>query len=90
MNSFVQFRTDEISKIKAINICEQLGIDLPTYLRMCILKLVQNNGIPFLIGCKRKSSNNSYKKASDIAKQNGIQDMTLEEINFEIKKSRNS
>ena len=34
-NSLVQFRTDDTSKIKATNICERLGIDLPTYMRMC-------------------------------------------------------
>ena len=35
-SSLVQFRTEDTSRIKAASICEQLGIDLPTYLRACI------------------------------------------------------
>ena len=46
-NTLVQFRTEEISRIKAVSICEKLGIDLPTYLRMCMSRLIQENGIPF-------------------------------------------
>ena len=44
-NSLVQFRTDEATRIKAVSICERLGIDLPTYMRMCMARLVQENGI---------------------------------------------
>ena len=40
-NSLVQFRIDDTSKIKAADICERLGIDLPTYMRMCISRLIQ-------------------------------------------------
>lgn len=46
-NSLVQFRMDDTLKIKAANICERLGIDLPTYMRMCISRLIEENGIPF-------------------------------------------
>ena len=46
-NSLVQFRTDDTSKIKAADICERLGIDLPTYMRMCFSWLIQDYGIPF-------------------------------------------
>ena len=48
-SSLVQFRTEDTSRIKAASICEQLGIDLPTYLRACIARLIQENGIPFSI-----------------------------------------
>ena len=44
-SSLVQFRTEDTSRIKAASICEQLGIDLPTYLRACIARLIQENGI---------------------------------------------
>jgi len=87
-NSFVQFRIDETSKIKAMNICEQLGIDLQTYLRMCVAKLVQANGIPFDLVLKDNPALEAMKKASCIAKENGIQDMTLDEINAEILEAR--
>ena len=46
-NSLVQFRTDENARIKAAGICEKLGIDLQTYLRICMSRLIQENGIPF-------------------------------------------
>ena len=46
-NTLIQFRADETMKIKSISICEKLGIDLQTYLRMCMSRLVQENGIPF-------------------------------------------
>lgn len=60
-NTLVQFRTEETVRIKAISICERLGIDLQTYLRMCVSRLVQ---------------------------ENGISDMSLDEINAEISAAR--
>jgi DNA-damage-inducible protein J len=89
-NSLVQFRTDDASRIKAVNICEQLGIDLPTYLRMCIARLVQENGIPFSMKVNNSENRalNAMKEASRIAAENGISDMTLDEINAEIAEAR--
>lgn len=89
-NSLVQFRTDDTSKIKAVNICEQLGIDLPTYLRMCITRLVQENGIPFSmkVNSSENRALNAMKAASRIATENGISEMTLDEINAEISEAR--
>ena len=89
-NSLVQFRTDDNSKIKAVNICEQLGIDLPTYLRMCIAKLVQENGIPFSmkVNDSQNRALNAMKAASRIAVESGISEMTLDEINAEISEAR--
>lgn len=90
-SSLVQFRTDDASKIQAINICEKLGIDLPTYMRMCISRLIQSNGIPFSMTLDSKSESKgieAMKAASLIAEQNGIADMTLDEINAEIAEAR--
>ncbi|MEZ3470719.1 MAG: type II toxin-antitoxin system RelB/DinJ family antitoxin [Schaedlerella sp.] len=90
-NSLVQFRTDDASKIKAVNICEQLGIDLPTYMRMCISRLIQENGIPFSMKLDEKSESRALKamkSASRIAEEHGISDMSLEEINAEIAAAR--
>ena len=90
-SSLVQFRTDDASKIQAINICEKLGIDLPTYMRMCISRLIQSNGIPFSMTLDSKSENKgieAMKAASLIAEQSGIADMTLDEINTEIAEAR--
>lgn len=90
-NSLVQFRTEEITKKKASSICEKLGIDLPTYMRMCISRLVQENGIPFTMNLNDLSENKAVKAmkaASKIAAENGISDMTLDEINAEIAEAR--
>lgn len=86
-NTLVQFRAEETMRIKAIDICEKLGIDLPTYLRMCVSRLVQENGIPFSMKLDKKPENRglaAMKAASRIAADNGISEMTLEEINAEI------
>ena len=75
-NSLVQFRTDETLKIKAANICERLGIDLPTYMRMCISRLIQENGVPFSMKLEKEPESlgvMAMKAASRIAEENGIQ-----------------
>ena len=45
--AFVQFRVEESAKKEAASICKELGIDLPSYMRMCIARLNSCKGIPF-------------------------------------------
>lgn len=90
-NSLIQFRTEEVSRIKAMTICERLGIDLQTYMRMCISRLIQENGIPFSMKLDDLQDNKAVramKSASRIAEENGVSDMTLDEINAEIAEAR--
>ena len=90
-NSLVQFRTDETSRVKAAQICEKLGIDLPTYMRMCISRLIQENGIPFSMKLDSQPVNRgilAMKEASRIAEEQGIANMSLDEINAEIAAAR--
>ncbi len=90
-NTLVQFRTEETARIKAVSICEKLGIDLPTYLRMCMSRLIQENGVPFSMKIDEISENKgiqAMKAASRIAVENGISDMALDEINAEITEAR--
>ena len=78
-------------KIKSISICEKLGIDLQTYLRMCMSRLVQENGIPFSMKLEETPASRgleAMKAASRIAQENGIADMSLDEINAEIAAAR--
>ena len=93
-STLIQFRTDEKSKAKAVVICERLGLDLSSYLRMCISRLNQENGIPFSMNINNLPPNNkgleAMKVASMIAEENGISDMTLDEINAEIAEARKS
>jgi len=90
-NTLVQFRADDTARVRAVQICERLGIDLPTYLRMCITRLVNENGIPFRMKLEERTENRgiqAMKRASRIAEEQDIADMTLDEINTEIAEAR--
>ena len=90
-SALVQFRTDEAEKIEAIQVCEKLGMNLPSYLRMCMSRLIKEQGVPFSM--KLMPTDNpgiaAMKRASQIAAERGISDMTLDEINAEIAAARN-
>ena len=90
-NTLVQFRTDETERTEATQILDQLGLDMPSYLRMCISRLVRDRGIPFSMNIDEASENkgvSAMKRASRIAEENDISDMTLDEINAEIAEAR--
>ena len=89
-STLVQFRMEDIEKQKSIQILERLGLTLPAYLKMCMSRLNQENGIPFTM--KIESGGNpgidALNRARRIAKGYGAADMTLEEINAEIAEAR--
>ncbi|MCD7725200.1 MAG: type II toxin-antitoxin system RelB/DinJ family antitoxin [Clostridiales bacterium] len=90
-NTLVQFRVEESTRDKASKICEKIGIDVPTYMRMCLSRLVQDNGVPFSMKIEKIEENKGFqamKEASRIAEATGIADMSLEEINAEISEAR--
>lgn len=90
-SSLVQFRYEESSRVKAAYICEKLGMDLQTYMRMSLNRLIQENGIPFSMKLTESAESRAVqamKAASHIAEENGISDMTLDEINAEIAEAR--
>ena len=89
-SALVQFRADEAEKMEAIQVCEKLGMNLPSYLRMCMSRLVKEQGVPFSM--KLMPAENpgivAMKRASKIVSERGISDMTLDEINAEIAAAR--
>ena len=89
-STLVQFRTEDTEKLKSIQILEKLGLSLPAYLRMCMSRLNQENGIPFSMTLEKEYSSGIYalEKASKIAEEYGISDMSLDEINAEIAEAR--
>lgn len=92
--SVMQFRVDDELKAQATAVCENLGIDLPTALRMFMKRTVLVNGIPFNMTLPRQDFKaqravRALHELSDMSQKNGTSDMTLEEINSEIEKSRN-
>ena len=89
-STLVQFRTEDTEKIKAIRILDRLGLSLPSYLRMCVSRLNQENGIPFSMKIEAENNPgiNALKRASRIAEEYGVADMSLDEINIEIAEAR--
>ena len=88
--TLIQFRAEESLKAKGSDICEKLGIDLQTYMRMCLVKLCREEGIPFNLSAVDRK--NDVMQAMDAlhrqAEAAGVCDMTLDEINAEIEAVR--
>ncbi len=88
-STLVQFRTEDSEKLKSIEILEKLGLSLPAYLRMCMSRLNQENGIPFSMKIEEENAGiKALQRASQIAEEYGISDMPLDEINAEISEAR--
>ena len=92
-STLVQIRVDEDLKNEATSIFEQLGLDLPTAFRIFLKKSVEERGIPFSMRVNSekkalKQANNILKMANKEAKKNKIQNLTLDEINEEIRAYR--
>jgi len=89
-SAFVQFRADENMKAEAILICQRLGIDLQTYLRLCIARLISNNGIPFdmVLPNEKSEGIKALYKMNSISKEYGNDNMSIDEINNEINEVR--
>lgn len=91
VNTLVQFRVDESDRTEAIEICSKLGIDLQSYFRICLARLIREKGIPFSMKIEENKENkgiSAMKRASKIAKEYGISDLSLDEINAEIREAR--
>ena len=87
-SSLLQVRVDDELKAQAASVYEELGIDLPTAVRMFLKRSVMVNGIPFGMTLPKDSGSSrlmeALRETQAEAQQNGTADMTLEEINEEI------
>lgn len=91
VNTLVQFRVDESDRTEAMEICSKLGIDLQSYFRICLARLIREKGIPFSMKIEEAKENkgvSAMKRASKIAKEYGISDLSLDEINEVIREAR--
>lgn len=91
VNTLVQFRVDENDRTEAIEICSKLGIDLQSYFRICLARLIREKGIPFSMKIEEAKENkgiSAMKRASKIAKEYVISDLSLDEINEAIREAR--
>ena len=91
-SSLLQVRVDDELKAQAASVYEELGIDLPTAVRMFLKRSVMVNGIPFGMTLPKDSGSSrlmeALRETQAEAQQNGTADMTLEEINEEISAAR--
>lgn len=85
--TLVQFRVSETLKQQAIEVCEGIGIDLQTYLRICLFKLAKEQSIPYSLKFD-DDPNDPLSRLQDQAEKAGLSNMTLDEINAEIAASR--
>lgn len=93
-SSVLQIRVEDSLKQRANDIYSRLGLDLPTAIRMFLRRSIQVNGVPFPMVLSNRSATaieaiEAAKRISQFAKERGISDMTLEEINAEIAAVRN-
>lgn len=92
-SSLIQVRVDDTLKVAAGNVFNQLGLDMPSAIRMFLKRTVQENGIPFSMKLPTPAVPSDILAAmqamSVAAKEAGVADMTLDEINAEIDACRN-
>ena len=100
--SVMQVRVDDDLRAKAAAVYDELGIDLPTAIRMFLKRSVVVNGVPFSMlqngipfsmtlpkqEYRAERAIRAVQSLSEAAQQNGTADMSLDEINAEIAASR--
>ena len=92
-NGLLQLRIDENLRKEASDVYSQLGLDLPTAIRMFLTRSVQVRGIPFSMilpeeNYKATAAVVAMKRMSSDAENAGVAEMTLDEINAEIEAVR--
>lgn len=91
--SVMQVRVDEDLRAKAAAVYDELGIDLPTAIRMFLKRSVVVNGVPFSMTLPKHEDEleraiRATQNLSATAQKNGTADMSLDEINSEIAAAR--
>ena len=82
---------DAETKAQAQELFADLGLDLSTAINMFLRQAIRENGIPFSMKLEPKPESKglqAMKEASRIAAENGIADLSLDEINAEIAAAR--
>lgn len=86
----LQVRVDDELKNQATKVFDDIGLDLSTAIRMFLKKSVQVRGIPFETKMDRTGIEMlaALKELQKESEANGNSEMTLEEINEEIRLAR--
>lgn len=88
--AILQIRVDDDLKEEAAALYERLGLDLSTAIRIFLKKSVSESGIPFpmtVADIHEKAMKLVYE-CNRISEENGNANMTLDEINEEIRLAR--
>ncbi len=88
--AIIQVRVDDELKKEATEIYENLGLDLSTAVRMFLKRSIIEGGIPFATRYDEVTLKaiKATKEMQQISKENGNCNMTLDEINEEIRLGR--
>lgn len=86
----LQVRIDDELKWQSNEILEEIGIDMSTAIRMFLKKVIMARGIPFDTKIDEQSLRFRMiiREAQRISEKNGNSEMTLDEINEEIRLAR--
>ena len=89
-SSQFQLRLDDQLKEEAAQVFSNLGLDLPTAIRIFLKRSVQVHGIPFPMQLKEEENLGivAMRELQAEAIRNGTSNMTLDEINAEIEAVR--
>lgn len=89
--AMLQVRVDDNLKEQASILYDNLGMDLSTAIRMFLKKSIQVGGIPFDVRYDDGSVSfmMALKNIQQQSKENGKDKLNLDDINEEIKSSRN-
>lgn len=88
--ALLQVRIDEALKNQAAAVYNEIGIDISTAIRMFLKKSVQEGGLPFdpRINPAMLNAILAVDNMRTISEANGNSEMTLDDINKEIKAAR--
>ena len=85
-------RTDEDIKTKVDSLCEDFGMSMNTLMNIFLRTVARKQRIPFAIEAEHddvlSDGKSAFLEMRRIAMLNGLSDMSLDEINEEIRLSR--
>ena len=82
-------RMDEKLKTELDDLCAQFGMNTSTAINLFARAVVRERRIPFEITAAPDAGLMAFQALRRQAKANGLQDMSLDEINAEITQTRN-
>ena len=86
--STISARIDSYDKYAFDSFCARAGLNASTAINLFVKKVIRDNRIPFEISAPAVGSDaealSSFYKMREYAKEEGLQDMTIDEINAEI------